>query len=107
MAVRIMELAPFRLRPGVTEEQLVEASAALQRDFVSKLPGFLSRTLLRATDGSYLDVVWWASREAAQGAVNAAAESKTCAAFFALMDADVSDAGAGVDLFTEVAKYPA
>ena len=102
---RIMEWAPFKLLPGVTEADLLAASEKLQRDFIAKQPGFISRTLVRAADGSYADVVWWQTAEAASEVVHRAAQSQTCAAYFALMGADHSDPGAGVAHFDAIAEY--
>jgi len=43
----VIEWAPFRLREGVTESELLEASNAIQRNFLDGRPGFLRRELAR------------------------------------------------------------
>lgn len=102
---RVMEWAPFSLRPGVAEAELLAASEMLQRAFLARQPGFLARTLVRAADRSYVDVVWWESSEAAHEAMAKAAASETCAAYFTLMGADLADPGAGVARFDAIAEY--
>jgi hypothetical protein len=104
---RIMEWAPFKLREGVAESDLIAASERLQRDFLAKQPGFISRTLVRAADGSYADIVWWASPDSAKDVIGKAGESQACAAYFALMSGFHGDPGEGVAHFDAIAEYAA
>jgi hypothetical protein len=46
-ATYTIEWAPFTLAAGVNEATLLAASDVLQRDFLSKQPGFLHRELLK------------------------------------------------------------
>lgn len=105
MTHAVLEWAPFRVKPGVTEKQLLAASAGLQSGFLSKQAGFLERRLVRRPDGSYVDVVLWASAEAAARAMKHAEESETCSTFFSLMESDSATAGAGVEHFDVIAGY--
>jgi hypothetical protein len=101
-----IEWAPFRLKPGVSEEALLHASGALQRDFVARQPGFVRRELLRGPGGQWVDLVVWKSRESALAIMDAVAASPACHAYFALMDgADHADPGAGVTHFERVREY--
>lgn len=100
-----VEWAPFRVRPGVSEDDLRAASAALQSDFLARQPGFLRRELLRGDDGGYVDVVWWESPAAAKAIMDAIAGSPACARYFALMAGDLSDPAAGVSHFARLASY--
>ena len=103
----VVEWAPFRLAAGVTEAALVEASEALQRDFLRHQPGLVRRELLRAPDGGWVDLVHWADAAAAEAMVRAAAESEACAAYFRLMEGgvDLADPGAGVVHLRRVRAY--
>jgi hypothetical protein len=101
----IIEWAPFQLKRGVREDALVDASQTLQQNFLQTRPGFVSRRLLRAPDGSYIDMVVWSSRADAEAAMTCAADSSACSAYFALMDADHADPGAGVAHFEQLALY--
>jgi len=93
----VVEWAPFRLAPGVDEVALLEASEALQRDFLAQQPGFLRRELLRGPDGQWADLVYWEDEAAATQVIKAVSASPVCHAYFQLMEgADIADAGAGV-----------
>lgn len=93
----VIEWAPFRLAAGVSEEVLLEASEALQRDFLRHQRGFLRRELLRGPDGEWVDLVHWSDQASADGVVEAVRTSPICHAYFHLMTgADAADPGAGV-----------
>lgn len=47
----VVELASFRVAPGVTETDVLNASDVIQHEFLRLQPGFLRRDLLRAGDG--------------------------------------------------------
>lgn len=81
----VIEWAPFRLREGVTEGELLEASGAIQRGFLGLQPGFLRRELAKRAEGLWVDVVHWADQISAQEAMAAGASSATCHRYFALM----------------------
>lgn len=102
---KVLEWAPFRLRPGADEAALLAASERLQADFLARQEGFLRRQLVKGTDGAYVDLVWWRSMAAAEAAMRKAAESAVCAAYFTLMDADHDKPGEGVLHFQEVGRY--
>jgi hypothetical protein len=106
MSTQVIEWAPFRLRDGVSEPELREASRQLQSEFLARQPGFLRRELVRGDDGGFVDVVWWASRRAAEEAVENAAASASCARYFSLMEqADHAAPGAGVSHFATVETH--
>ena len=99
-----IEWAAFRVRPGVTEPQIRAASTAIQEEFIARQPGFLRRELLRADDGSYVDVLWWRDRASAETAMAAAMQSPACARYFELMESDAADP-AGVKHLAQLAAY--
>ena len=105
MSEQCLEWAPFNLRPDVSEGELLRAADALQNEFLIKQPGFIRRQLLRAGDGSYVDILWWSSPEAAHAAMGKVAESSACSAYFDLMQVEQAAAGAGVALLTPVRSY--
>ncbi len=103
----VVEWAPFALTPGTEEQKLLQASEALQQDFLSKQKGFLRRELLKGKD-HWADLVFWASQEDAAQAVQNAASSPLCHAYFQLMAAaDHNDPGAGVLHFEVKESYAA
>ena len=104
----VIEWAPFRLAAGVSEAALLDASEALQRDFLQHQPGFLGRELLRGPDGQWADLVVWESRAAAERIMPAMGASPACHAYFALMQgASTADPGAGVLHLERVRRYEA
>lgn len=84
----VVEVAIFRLRDGVTHDQLLGTVDAVS-GWARSRPGFLSRELTYSRDDdSWIDVIWWESIEAAHAAAEAAATSESCAPMFALIDSD-------------------
>jgi hypothetical protein len=61
-----LELVTFRLLRG-SSEQFVDANASIN-DWLKRQPGFVSRHLAERADGSFLDIVFWQSHEAALAA---------------------------------------
>ena len=84
----VVEWAPFELKAGASPADLQAASAQLQQAFLQHQPGYLQRDLLQSADRKYIDLVYWASPEAAQTAMQAAMEHPACQAYFQLMEVD-------------------
>lgn len=106
MTDMVIELAPFAVKPGVTEAQVLEASEVLQRDFLAGQPGFVRRDLLRGDDGRWLDLVYWRDAASAEAVMAAAAASPVCHTYFGLMvGADQDDPAAGVSHFALKRRY--
>jgi hypothetical protein len=81
-------LAPFRLKPGVTQKRLLDASDEFERSFVDAQRGVDRRILVRGADGGYADIVFFSDREAMERVLEAEENNDACAAFFSLMDVD-------------------
>jgi hypothetical protein len=105
MQTTIVETARIRLRDGATEADLIAASDRFQGAFLNGQPGFLRRELLKLDDSDFLDLVHWADRQAADRVMEAAMASDQCRAYFALMDMDAADPGAGVRHYASLAVY--
>lgn len=103
----VVEMAPFRVVPGVTEQQVLEASKALQQDFLNRQQGFIKRELLKGkNEGEWLDIVHWQNDTSAQEAMQHAMNSPACGLYFQLMQqADSNDSANGVRHFKSVAIY--
>ena len=78
-------LAPIQLKDGVGEKTLMEASDAFQANFADQQQGIVKRLLLRASDGSYADLVFFASKEAAERVIEAELSSEACVDYFKIM----------------------
>lgn len=101
----VVELASFRVAPGVTEADVLNASDVIQHEFLRHQPGFLRRDLLRAGDGGHwVDLVEWKDHDSFAAAMAAFPTSQACQAYFRLM-ADDSDAGTGMLHLRRVRRY--
>ncbi|MEO0913597.1 MAG: hypothetical protein AAFY59_11505 [Pseudomonadota bacterium] len=107
MSRMIVETAEIKLRESVTEAEFFEASQTFQRDFLNGRKGFLRRELLKLDDRSYVDLVHWESREAADEVMNAVGESEACRAFFSFMEMDEANPSDGVKHYQSMAVYTA
>ena len=66
MDKEVLEIAMYRIKPGIDRQRFLEDNAAAGKWLASR-PGFLQRTLLEA-DGQWFDLVRWSSLAAAQAA---------------------------------------
>ena len=107
MTDKIIELAQFTLADGKTEQELVLASATFQRDFLNGQDGFLSRDLVRRSDGTYLDIIHWESREKADAVFARAQASEAAGQYFSVMSFDAKSAESGVEHCSLVGSFHA
>ena len=63
------EIVHARLREGI-EQEVADRRPALEAAVRERLPGLLEIRLVRLDDGTYLDVLRWESRAAADAAVD-------------------------------------
>ena len=82
-----VEWAQFRAAPGVDEATLLRASRDLQLEFLDRQDGFVRRELLKGPDGTWADLLYWESRDAADRALRNAAGCPACSRYFALIAA--------------------
>jgi hypothetical protein len=102
----VLEWAPFELKPGVAEADLLAASDALQTEFLEQQPGFIRRELLRGKDRQWVDTVYWRSLEAAEAASRLVMDSPVCLRYFELMIMpENDDPNAGISHFAHVRTY--
>lgn len=64
----------------------MEASDAVQDQFVKNQPGYIDRELLRDEKGHLVDIVHWNSMDEALQAAECAKESSVCLKFFEMID---------------------
>jgi len=63
----VVEVVVFDLNEGVNPEEAKEAIRSLN-DFVSEQPGFVERRTGIATDGKWIDIVYWTDLASAERA---------------------------------------
>ncbi|MEM6454613.1 MAG: antibiotic biosynthesis monooxygenase [Acidobacteriota bacterium] len=85
MTAACIEIVTFRLRDETSIADFLRAASDL-RVFLEAAPGFLRRRLSRADDGSWIDHVEWASRQAAEDAAVAIGRAPEAHAFIAAID---------------------
>ena len=81
-------LAPFRLKEGVSEDDLVTASDEFEQQFVRRQKGVLKRILAKDGTGGYADIAFFTDAAAIDRVIEAEQSSEVCAAFFAIMADD-------------------
>ena len=84
----VTDVVLFSLKSGVTRERFLGTVDAVS-DWAREQPGFVSRELSYVpTDGRWLEVVRWASDEAADRAAEAELSADACQPMFGLIDWD-------------------
>jgi hypothetical protein len=81
----VIEFAAFTLAKGVDESTLLNASDALQVEFLEQQKGFLKRDLAKMADGKWADILYWDSQESADQAIQAAPHHPAALKYFQLM----------------------
>ena len=81
-------IAPGRLKDGVTESAMLEASDRFQSDFVVDHPGVVRRVLVVDQSGGYADIVYFADEAAIAEVMEAEQASEVCHQFMGLWDDD-------------------
>jgi len=83
---RVLELVVFTVKDGVTRERLLGTVDAVS-EWARSQPGFVSRDLsYNASQGKWIEVVYWAGLADAEAAAKASETSEQCAPMFGLID---------------------
>ena len=61
-----VEIGFFKLKPGITEKDMLLAAESADKNFLCKEPGFLGHSVLKGEDGLYVDLSFATSKEQAQ-----------------------------------------
>lgn len=61
-----VEIARYRLQEGADEATLTEAEEEIQLTVGPSHPGYVSRNLLKGEDGTYVLIMHWQNRQAAE-----------------------------------------
>lgn len=83
-------IAPFRLKDGITEEDLLTISDGFEADFVSTQTGIIRRVLVKDDKGGFADIVYFEDQAAIDRVLEAEQHSEVCATFFSIMEDDGS-----------------
>ena len=83
---QIIEIVRFRVKPGTDRDQFLAQNRAVEKNFVSRQPGLITRESAQNDDGEWIVVLHWERSEDAQASMDkfvAAPETKD---FTALID---------------------
>ena len=83
----VVEVVLVRARPGVTDEQILEASDALQQE-LARFQGYISRRVLKSEDGQWLDIVDWTSLDDALRAAEAIMQRPIADEYLSLVETE-------------------
>ena len=61
-----LEFATFKLKQGISEQQLIELSTNLEQEFLSQQTDLLGHFLVKGEDGVYADVTLATTQQKAQ-----------------------------------------
>gem|GEM_PF-602417 len=82
----VLEYAPFQVRDGVTEEEFLQMSSRLEKEFLITQPGFIRRELLRKGANNWADLIYWKSEAEAKKAMKAAESNDVANRYFQLIE---------------------
>ena len=82
----VLEIVTFKTKPGVSDAQVLSAADGLQRE-VERLDGYRARRLLKTDDGTWVDMVWWTTLEAAHAAAQTIETQPIAQTFMEIADA--------------------
>jgi hypothetical protein len=99
-----IEWAPFEVSHNVTDEQFIKSAQTLEAEFLQKQDGYIRRELLKGKNNQWVDLVYWASQEDAEAAVQAANMSDACMQYFSLM-VGVENADADISHYRQIASW--
>lgn len=81
----VLEKVSFQLNPGVSDEEFVQASRAID-SWVQPQPGFEYRALAKQSDGTWLDLVFWRDMDSAAQAGEQFKQASELGSVMALID---------------------
>ncbi len=61
-----MEYGLFKLKEGLSEEDMLKAAEAAEKEFLSKEEGFLGHAILKGKDGLYVDLSFATTQDKAE-----------------------------------------
>ncbi len=86
-AAPVIEVATFQLKQGVSPEEFAVVDQALERDYIAKQPGFVSRESAAGPNNEWLVIVHWHSLQDADASMAAFEKAASAAGFMAKLNA--------------------
>ncbi len=92
MNSNVLEISSYSLVPGIDEHQFVRAADDTM-GILRRQRGFLARSIARAENGRWTEIVHWLDRDSARTASERLAANPDAAAFSALIDRPTFERG--------------
>jgi heme-degrading monooxygenase HmoA len=83
----VIEVATFQLRQGVTPQEFAVVDKAMEREYIAKQPGFISREAAAGPNNEWLVVVHWKSLKDADASMASFEKAVPTAAFMGKLEA--------------------
>jgi len=84
---RVIEVVTFKLKPGVSPSDFSAIDKAVEREQVSKQPGFVSRESAHGAGNEWLVIVHWRSTQDADASMASFEKAPSAAKFMSKIDA--------------------
>lgn len=83
----VIEIVTFKLKAGVAAAEFAPIDQAVEREHVSRQPGFVSRESAHGADGEWLVIVHWRSAKDADASMATFEKAPAAAAFMSKIEA--------------------
>lgn len=83
----VIEIATFQLKQGVTPAEFAVVDKAMEREYVARQPGFMSREAAAGPNHEWLVIVHWKSLKDADASMASFEKAEPTRAFMAKLDA--------------------
>ena len=84
---KVVEFVSYKVKEGISEQQLLAASDEFEEGFLSLQKGYISRSLIKNED-VWADLVLWETMEDAMDAVKAIEKSSAAESYDACIEQD-------------------
>ncbi|MFC3153310.1 hypothetical protein ACFOEK_19880 [Litoribrevibacter euphylliae] len=86
-----LEFATFKLKPGVSEDKLIELSKCVEERFLSQQDELILHCLVRGKDGVYADIAMATSQQKAEEYCQQWLQDATALEYLELIDHETVD----------------
>lgn len=84
---KVVEVVPFKLKQGVTPAEFRAVDKDVEKQHVSRQPGFVSRESAAGENGEWLVIAHWSSRKDADASMASFEKAPAAANFMSKIDA--------------------
>lgn len=85
-AGKVVEIVTFKLKPGVSAAEFAPIDKAVEREHVSRQPGFVARETAHGADNEWLVIVHWRSARDADASMATFEKAPAAARFMSKIE---------------------